>query len=198
MAVVPGSAPRRPFGASGATSRSSSPGKSSRTSNWVGLTERRTMSNSLRSTSTRTFVMWPVVAGLVRCAHRRPIDRRWLPLLLWGFLQYHLSGRYRTRLGGGGPGMSVPPDRLVTSGIYRFTRNPMYLGHLVFLAGLALATRSPVLGAVFGWHLRWFDRRAESDEPRLEQVFGDEYHRYRDRTPRWLPGLPSPPQQNQG
>lgn len=140
----------------------------------------------LDSTSTRTFVMWPVVAGLSRGVVRRRLQKRYLPLLAWGYLQYRLAGGYRNRVGGGGPGMGTPPQRLVTSGIFRYTRNPMYLGHLIFLAGLALAARSPVLGAVFGWHLSWFDARAREDEERLEELFGSRYRRYRSRVPRWL------------
>ncbi len=61
-----------------------------------------------------------------------------LPLLAWGYLQYRLAGRFRTAHGGGGPGINVPPTRIVTEGIYRFTRNPMYLGHMIFFVGLAI------------------------------------------------------------
>jgi len=37
-----------------------------------------------------------------------------------GILQYRLIGNYRSREGGGGPGLSIPPQRLVTGGPYRF------------------------------------------------------------------------------
>src|SRR6266478_3878910 len=56
-----------------------------------------------------------------------------LPLVAWGYLQYLLVGRYRLRQGGGGPGMAAPPQRIVAQGPYRYTRNPMYLGHLIFM-----------------------------------------------------------------
>ena len=82
--------------------------------------------------------------------------------------------------------MSIPPERLVTSGIYGFTRNPMYLGHLIFLAGLALSTRSPLAAAIFCGSLPWFNARAAADERQLEARFGDEYRTYRARVPRWL------------
>ena len=128
-----------------------------------------------------------MAAGL-QLASRRPVRKRYLPLLAWGYAQYRWAGSYRSRRGGGGPGMSRPPERLVTSGAFRLTRNPMYLGHLVFLAGLALATGSRVMGGVLGWHLKWFDDRAADDERGLAEQFGAEYERYRRAVPRWLPG----------
>lgn len=146
----------------------------------------------LSSTSNRTFVLWPV---LLLCAEAGlqggiPTIELWaLPLLAWGYLQYYLVGRYRLREGGGGPGLSVPPERLVTSGAYRFCRNPMYLGHLIFLAGLALALRSWLAAAVLAFHAVWFDRRARNDEARLAALFGDPYRDYAARVRRWIPGI---------
>ena len=112
-----------------------------------------------------------------------------LPLLAWGYLQYRLAGNYRTRLGGGGPGISVPPERLVASGPYRLVRNPMYLGHLIFLAGLALVLRSWLALAVFVVHVPWFHRRVLEDEARMLQLFGEPYRAYCARVKRWIPGL---------
>src|SRR5687768_6306752 len=54
-----------------------------------------------------------------------------LPLMLWGFLQYKLVGGYRGRRAGGGPGMETMPERILDDRPYRYTRNPMYLGHLI-------------------------------------------------------------------
>jgi len=146
----------------------------------------------LSSTSNRTFVLWPVVLVLAEAAIQQGFPRIeiWaLPLLAWGYLQYYLVGRYRLREGGGGPGITVPPERLVTGGPYRYCRNPMYLGHLVFLAGLALALRSWLGAAVFAVHLVWFDRRVRDDESRLTALFGEPYRNYLSRVKRWIPGL---------
>ena len=112
-----------------------------------------------------------------------------LPLLAWGYLQYRLVGNYRARLGGGGPGISVPPERIVSQGPYRWVRNPMYLGHLIFLLGLALLLRSWIAAAVFVAHAFWFDRRVRDDEARLEALFGDPYREYCRRVKRWIPGV---------
>ena len=61
-----------------------------------------------------------------------------VPLLVWGYAQYRLSGNYRTAHGGGGPGIEVPPERIVDSGIYAYTRNPLYLGSLILAISLNL------------------------------------------------------------
>lgn len=141
----------------------------------------------LKSTSTRNFVAVPLVVLAEQAVRRRPVRPGWAVPAACGYLQYRLCGRYRTSHGGGGPGLSNPPVSLVTSGPYALTRNPMYLGHLVFLASLSMGTGSPVALAYTAWTWPWFDRRAAADEQRLEAMFGDEYQRYRQRVPRWLP-----------
>jgi hypothetical protein len=146
----------------------------------------------LRSTSSRTFVFWPVALLGAEAALQRglpQVDPWALPLLAWGYLQYRLAGNYRLREGGGGPGLSIPPERLVLGGPYRYCRNPMYLGHLIFFAGLALALHSWLAAAVLALHLVWFDRRVRGDEERLAALFGDPYREYVARVKRWIPGL---------
>ena len=150
------------------------------------------MRSSLRSTSTRTFAAVPVLVLAEQALSGRPLHLRWAPLLAWGYLQYRLSGTYRISRAGGPPGMSQGhPDRLVMTGPYALTRNPMYLGHLVFLAGLTLVTRSPLALAVTSGLVPWFDERARQDHRRLVPLFGAPYEDYAARVPRWLPGLPT-------
>ncbi len=146
----------------------------------------------LRSTSNRTFVAWPVALLAAEAALRGglpQVDPWGLPLLAWGYLQYRLVGNYRLREGGGGPGISNPPERLVVGGPYRHCRNPMYLGQLIFLAGLAFALQSWIAAGVFAFHLVWFHRRVRDDEARLAALFGDPYREYLARVKRWVPGL---------
>jgi protein-S-isoprenylcysteine O-methyltransferase Ste14 len=85
--------------------------------------------------------------------------------------------------------MAQPPGRLVTSGPYALTRNPMYLGHLIFVLGLALAFRSKLAAALGVGHALRFWRRVHSDEERLQVLYGDEYRAYKMRVKRWIPGL---------
>ncbi len=148
------------------------------------------MTFSLRSTSTRTFLALPAVALVESALSRRRPHLAYLGLMPWGYLQYRLCGDYRTRRGGGGPGMSSPPQRLVTTGPYALSRNPMYLGHIVFLAGLTLVTRSRVVALSTVAVLPWFDKRARDDEQRLLEQLGPEYARYREAVPRWFTLVP--------
>lgn len=118
---------------------------------------------------------------------RRRLHLKFIPLLAWGYLQYRLTGDYRIKIGGGPPGMSQGfPEGIVTTGIYKWTRNPMYLGHLIFLSGLTLLTRSPIALAAVSSVIPWYNERVRKDEERLEKKFGATYVEYRDRVPRWI------------
>ena len=110
-------------------------------------------------------------------------------LLAWGYLQYRLVGNDRVGRGGGGPGITVPPDRLLTDGVYAYTRNPMYLGHLIFMLGLAVTFWSWFALVLLVVNAIWFHRRVIGDEARLRAQFGTEYTDYQARVKRWIPGL---------
>ena len=156
------------------------------------MSGRRGLARWLASTSNRTFIVWPAVLFAAEAALQGAVPRiEWwaLPLLAWGYLQYRLVGSYRARIGGGGPGIAVPPDRIVENGPYRFVRNPMYLGHLIFLLGLAIALRSWIALAAFAFHAVWFDLRVRADESRLLERFGVTYAEYCGRVKRWIPGI---------
>jgi len=147
---------------------------------------------SLGGTSFRTFVLYPVLVvafELWSNDGRLRLEPWFLPLLAWGYLQYHLVGRYRLRLGGGGPGMETPPVRLVTSAPFALCRNPMYLGHLIFLAGLALVLRSWLGAALAMGTAVWLQFRVRRDERRLGERFGEPYLQYCSRVKRWIPAL---------
>ena len=152
----------------------------------------------LKSTSNRTFVIYPVCVIAFELALHRASHGTWAKfhmvlwgtaLLAWGYLQYRLVGRYRLRLGGGGPGTAVPPERIVAQGPYRVVRNPMYLGHLIFMLGLALTFKSWLGLALFAFHVVWFQRRVLEDEAQLLRLFGDPYRAYMKQVKRWIPGI---------
>src|SRR5262249_61965449 len=92
----------------------------------------------LNRTPVQTFILCPLLVlafELVRQRGRLAIVPAGFALLAWGYLQYLLVGRFRARLGGGGPGLGVPPERVVGGGPYRYVRHPVDFGHPVFLLG---------------------------------------------------------------
>jgi len=90
--------------------------------------------------------------------------------------------------GRGTPAPIQAPKRLVVRGLYRVTRNPMYVGVLAIVSGQAALFRSGRLllyAAGLGTCFHLFVVLYE--EPHLRRVFGDAYDDYRSRVGRWLP-----------
>ena len=140
-------------------------------------------------TPVRTFIIYPVLVIVWELIWNRgclDLEVMFLPLMGWGYLQYRLCGRYRIKHGGGGPGLETPPDRIVSTGPYAYTRNPMYLGHLIYLLGLSLTLQS-WLGAVITIAVAlWFQRRVIGDEEKLATRLGKPYIEYMKKVPRWI------------
>lgn len=80
-----------------------------------------------------------------------------------------------------------PASALVTSGPYRITRNPMYVGMAALFAGLAFAFGTLLALLVLPLVLVLIDRVVIArEEPYLERRFGAEYVAYKRRVRRWL------------
>lgn len=80
-----------------------------------------------------------------------------------------------------------PPTALVQSGLYRYSRNPIYLGLVVMLIGIALlqGTLAPLLAAPI--YAVLLDRAFVRPEERmLEAAFGESYRQYCRHVRRWL------------
>jgi protein-S-isoprenylcysteine O-methyltransferase Ste14 len=65
----------------------------------------------------------------------------------------------------------------------------MYLGHIIFMLGLAVTFRSWLALAILALRAIWFHRRVVADESRLTARFGAEYTEYMRRVKRWVPGV---------
>jgi protein-S-isoprenylcysteine O-methyltransferase Ste14 len=92
--------------------------------------------------------------------------------------------------GRGTPAPVAPTESLVVGGLYRYVRNPMYVGVAWAIAGQALLFRS---GGVALW-LALFLAAVVSfvkgyEEPNLAARFGAQYARYRAAVPGWWPRL---------
>jgi len=80
-----------------------------------------------------------------------------------------------------------PQSALITSGPYRFLRNPLYLGGNVFIFfGAALILGSPTAVFATAIHLPLMDRFIRREEEQLERTFGQEWQSYKQRVRRWL------------
>jgi protein-S-isoprenylcysteine O-methyltransferase Ste14 len=77
--------------------------------------------------------------------------------------------------------------RLVDSGIYRFSRNPMYLGFLLMLAGWAAYLASVAAALLLPLFIAYMNRfQIIPEERALTTTFGAAYATYMRRTGRWL------------
>jgi protein-S-isoprenylcysteine O-methyltransferase Ste14 len=80
-----------------------------------------------------------------------------------------------------------PQQTLITSGPYRFSRNPLYLGGNVFIFfGASLVVGSPSALLVTTIHIPLVDLFIRREEKQLERTFGEEWLRYKERVRRWL------------
>jgi Phospholipid methyltransferase len=144
----------------------------------------------IQSTPHRTFIAFPALVlayEAVRTRSLTPKHPEFMLLLPWGYLQYRFVGQYRRKQHAGSRGFGQLPDRLLTDGPYALTRNPMYLGHLIFLLGLALSWRSKLGLVLLAAYLPWFHLRVLRDEEWLADKFGAEYAGYKSRVRRWIP-----------
>ena len=78
------------------------------------------------------------------------------------------------------------PARLVTTGAFAISRNPMYLGWSIAAAGAGIATRSAWVLAAAAIATAVAHREVLGEEAGLSSAFGREYATYVDATPRYL------------
>ncbi len=97
---------------------------------------------------------------------------------VWDFAAY----------GRGTPAPIDAPRRLVTRGLYTFTRNPMYVGVITVILGWTVLFQSARLAlyavAIFAFFNLFI---LLYEEPHLRRVFGREYETYCAEVGRWLP-----------
>ncbi|HXR97607.1 MAG TPA: isoprenylcysteine carboxylmethyltransferase family protein [Terriglobales bacterium] len=79
------------------------------------------------------------------------------------------------------------PQQVVHNGLYRYSRNPMYLGVLCAIAGQVVAYRSKAIAIYLLCAAVWFHLVVVFlEEPYLARKRGAAYDEYRSRVPRWL------------
>ena len=101
-------------------------------------------------------------------------------LLLWCAAAFYLQGR-------GTLAPWDPPQELVVTGVYRWSRNPMYVGVVLVLWGWVLGFRSRPLAVYALAVMAAFQLRvALGEEPWLAEQHGAAWRAYREQVPRWF------------
>lgn len=81
------------------------------------------------------------------------------------------------------------PDYVITTGVFRYVRHPLYLASLLIYFGLATSTISLLsLTLLFAIFL-FYSYIGSYEEVLLEAKFGDEYRQYRMKTGKWIPKI---------
>ena len=102
-----------------------------------------------------------------------------LVLVVLPFSQFQQSGQ--------DPKPWTPTPEIVVAGAFKFTRNPMYLGMIVFCLGFAIILSDVwilILTPVCGWLIYHLAIRHEEDY--LEEKFGESYRAYKATVRRWM------------
>ena len=105
------------------------------------------------------------------------------PLLLDSFTRFALQGL-------GTPAPVFPTRHLVVTGLYRYVRNPMYVGVASIIFGQALCFRNiRVLEYGIAISLAFHLFILFYEEPTLRRTFDREYEEFCENVPRWIPRL---------
>lgn len=150
-----------------------------------------------------TVLVPGVVVGwvpLVYLLHRAAPPPLWtwphllaLPPLLAGLVVYFACQWQFAWSGRGTPAPVDPPKKLVQRGLYRWVRNPMYLGILLIVLGEVILFRRLVLLLYFVFLASAFQLFVVLYEERaLRRRYGAIYSDYCNSVNRWLPGKPKP------
>jgi len=110
------------------------------------------------------------------------------PLMILGAATYFWCLWDFAVTGRGTPAPIDPPKHLVVRGLYRYVRNPMYVGVLLVIAGWAALFGSGAVlwyGVLIALVFHLFVVLVE--EPTLHRQFGEAYEAYRGTVPRWVP-----------
>jgi protein-S-isoprenylcysteine O-methyltransferase Ste14 len=134
------------------------------------------------------FIPWRFFGLQAVLNVRNPADAAGFLIMLLGATVLLLCIAEFARRGRGTLSPADPPRHLVVSGLYRWVRNPMYLGVVLVLLGEVVVTGSPglaVYAAAFFGIVNVFIIAYE--EPYLARQFGESYTTYQAHVGRWIP-----------
>jgi len=82
-----------------------------------------------------------------------------------------------------------PKDKVITKGLYSFTRNPTYIGLVLIQIGLGIACSSWLYLLLTVVLMILLNANLPAEERYCRYRYGDDYRKYKNRTPRWI-GIP--------
>ena len=83
-----------------------------------------------------------------------------------------------------------PKDKVITKGLYRFTRNPMYMGMILMQIGIGIACASWLYLLLTVALMILLNANLSAEERYCLYMYGDNYQKYMNSTPRWI-GIPN-------
>jgi protein-S-isoprenylcysteine O-methyltransferase Ste14 len=81
------------------------------------------------------------------------------------------------------------PSRMLSNGVFRYVRHPLYLASILSYLGLAVSTLSLLSLAFFVIIFLFHNCIATYEERFLVQEYGEDYERYKKRTGKWIPRI---------
>ncbi|MDP3025778.1 MAG: isoprenylcysteine carboxylmethyltransferase family protein [candidate division Zixibacteria bacterium] len=81
------------------------------------------------------------------------------------------------------------PDKVITSGAFKYVRHPLYLASNLTYLGLAISTLSLLSLGLFAGIFIFYNFLASYEEKLLEEKFGEEYRKYKEKTGKWMPRI---------
>jgi protein-S-isoprenylcysteine O-methyltransferase Ste14 len=115
-----------------------------------------------------------------------------IPLWIMGTLIIVWCSVDMVQKGRGTPAHMDPPKQLIIHGLYRYVRNPIYLGALLFQFGYILWFGSSLMIVYFLFFMLTYQILIVLiEEPILRRMFGEQYQAYCRQVPRWIPNLKS-------
>jgi protein-S-isoprenylcysteine O-methyltransferase Ste14 len=79
------------------------------------------------------------------------------------------------------------PNKVITSGAFQHVRHPLYLASILTYLGLAISTLSLLSLGLFVLIFIFYNYIASYEERLLEEKFGEEYRKYKEKTGKWMP-----------
>lgn len=81
-------------------------------------------------------------------------------------------------------------NKLVTTGLYAYTRNPQYIGFLLITLGLNIQWLTIITFLLWPVLVVLYYRLAKTEEKEIEAKFGDEFREYKKKVPMFIPRIP--------